>query len=173
MQFMLNYIDVYHSLKDIMSETNSDAYKKIKTYDEAMAYSYDLSDVTSINSPGIDTLNYTSLSYSYIGKECLRNSPKYCLITAAFEKSSIPRISETDILDKILDRISKGHIYSKYNLRILKFDSFQLTLVCPGTNLYQINDIIIDILKKSCRDCSVNTNIIPTINISNEKLNPS
>lgn len=171
--FMLNYIDVYNSMNDTMNDTDSRAYKKIKTYDEAMAYSYDLSDVTSINSPGIDTLNYTSLSYSYIGKECLRNNPKYCLITAAYEKSSIPGISETDILDKILDRISKGHIYSKYNLRILKFDSFQLTLVCPGTNLYQINDIIIDILKKSCRDCSVNTNIIPTINISNEKLNQS
>lgn len=172
-QFMLNYKDVYHSMKDIMSDTNNNIYKRIKTYDEAMAYSYDLSDITSINSPGISTLNYTSLSYSYTGKECLINNPKYCLITAAYEKSSVPRISETDILDTILDRISKGHIYSKYNLRILKFDSFQLTLVCPGTNLYQVNDIIIDILKKSCRDCSVNTNIIPSINISNEKLDPS
>ena len=68
----------------------------------------------------------------------------------------------------IVVRLAKGHIFSRYKIRILSVSDCQIAVACPISGYSIVNDIIIDFIKKACRSRDDNKSIVPKITITNE-----
>lgn len=169
-QYMLNYKGCYYNLKRILDTDTGcfERYKNFRYLDDVMAASYDISDITNICIPGITTYNYSKLSYRYKDKEQLIHESGYCVLTALLDKSCLFGINGSDIMTDIVVRLAKGHIFSRYKLRILSVSDCQIAVACPISGYSIVNDIIIDFIKKACRSRDDNKSIVPKITITNE-----
>lgn len=169
-QYMLNYKGCYYNLKRIL-DTDTECFERYKNFrylDDVMAASYDISDITNICIPGITTYNYSKLSYRYKDKEQLIHESGYCVLTALLDKACLYGINGSDIMTDIVVRLAKGHIFSRYKLRILSVSDCQIAVACPISGYSIVNDIIIDFIKKACRSRDDNKSIVPKITITNE-----
>lgn len=169
-QFMLNYKGCYYNLCRML-ESNTDffeRYKHFKYMDETMTASYDLSKLSNIYGPGITTHNYSKLFYKYNNREQLTQNSGYCVLTASIDKNCLFGVSGTSVITDVIERLAKGHIFVRYDTKLLLASDNSISLACPIADFSLINDIIVDLIKKACRSADNNKTIIPKIMIMSD-----
>lgn len=167
-EFMLNYKGCYYNL---LNKLNSDPkaldrYKRNKILEDVMTSSYNIENIVDFNKPGITTFNYQKLDYAYSSKEQLLANSSYGVLTISVDDRAFSGIKGNAITDNVIDRLAKGHLLTRFDMHLLFADNNSVTIACPSTALFSINDILVDLMKKSCR--MLDKNVIPKITITND-----
>lgn len=168
-QFMLNYKGCYYSLKRMLdaSEKYTDKYNEYKYMEDIMAASYDLSDISTDNHPGITTMNYSSLNFNFNADKLISNNG-YCLITASIDKDCLYGVDSDKILMDVIIRMCKGHLFTRFGMKVLNAKDYSIVIACPVSVYASANDILIDIIKKACRQADREKKIVPKITLDNK-----
>ena len=168
-QYMLNYKGCYYGLKRTLdaSEEYSDKYNEYRYMEDIMAASYDLSDISTDNQPGITTMNYSSLNFNFNADKLTSNNG-YCLITASIDKDCLYGVNSEKILMDVIIRMCKGHLFTRFGMKVLNAKDYSIVIACPVSVYASANDILIDIIKKACRQADREKKIVPKIILDNK-----
>ena len=149
------------------SEKYSDRYSEYKYMEDIMAASYDLSDISTDNQPGITTMNYSSLNFNFDADKLTSNNG-YCLITASIDKDCLYGVNSEKILMDVIIRMCKGHLFTRFGMKVLNAKDYSIVIACPVSVYASANDILIDIIKKACRQADREKKIVPKITLDNK-----
>lgn len=83
---------------------------------------------------------------------------KYCLYGVSSEK----------ILMDVIIRMCKEHLFTRFGMKVLNAKDYSIVIACPVSVYASANDILIDIIKKACRQADREKKIVPKITLDNK-----
>lgn len=160
-QCMPYYMDAYRTYSNLIKKHDDDikfmkALKAYKNYDKIAGYAYFLSDITSINGPGVENICPGKFKFFYTN-ECLLTDCGYSAVTLSININDFNYgFTTDDFFLEMLLRMIKISCFSKFRLRLAKYDNTGIIFICPTDIIAIASDAIVDsagrTYKKLCKN---------------------